>query len=415
MSDPKNTTTSITPADREKAVQENKKNNEARLALRDFLMLPENVSKFSSMLGDREARFYINSVIMQVAFKPELTTCTQESVVKAALQAASLQLSCDESLHQAQLVPYLNKKTNKKEAKFIPHYMGIVNLAQRTGKYRTINWGPITENMTITQDPLTGLHTITGRPDSSKVRGYFSYYEMNNGFRKSEYMTVEEIDAHAKRWAPSYNNEYSSWKDPKKLPFMQQKTVIRKNLKSADLSGKDFAALASVLGEDSDFDPSDFPSPEPSSPPPTKQPRPAPAPVPARQDVVDAIPAKDVERPLDPITLRAWLTSKRDETINVSSDQQRGFMAHLMTLAFAPDKDAEKMYHSCLHFLWGKSSSKELDGPALKVTLDWLNPTKDTGGAYSIDPMAAKELKSIWYEELKEKGQETLPGMEPPQ
>lgn len=222
------------------------------LTVKDLFRRVDVVDRFAELMGARNARTYIGSVLINVANKPELQACTPESILKSALRAASLELSCDESLHQAQLVPYNNKKTGKKDAQLIVHYLGLVNLAQRTGRYKVINYGPIKEGQEITSDPLSGLHTITGRATDKDARtlGYFAYFKMLNGFEKSEYMTVEEIHDHARKFSPSYNSEYSKWKDPKMLPYLEQKTVIRKLMKSADMSGGAGQKLAEALDAD---------------------------------------------------------------------------------------------------------------------------------------------------------------------
>lgn len=211
-------------------------------------------SRFSEIMGSRNAKTYIGSVLILVDSKPELRECDPVSIYKSALRAANLELSCDESLHQAQLVPFNNRKTGKKECTMIPHYLGLVNLATRTGKYKTFNYGPIKEGQTVEVETLSGLIKIVGSPVSkdAKTIGYFAYYKMNNGFEKAEYMTIEEIHEHAKKWAKSYNYDSSAWKDEKKLPAMEQKTVIRKLLKSADMSGTTGQKLAEALEAEDD-------------------------------------------------------------------------------------------------------------------------------------------------------------------
>lgn len=206
-------------------------------------------TRFSEIMGSRNAKTYIGSVLILVDSKPELRECDPVSIYKSALRAANLELSCDESLHQAQLVPFNNRKTGKKECTMIPHYLGLVNLATRTGKYKTFNYGPVKEGQDVQIEPLSGALTITGKPTSkdAKTIGYFAYYKMLNGFEKAEYMTIEEIHEHAKKWAKSYNYDSSAWKDEKKLPAMEQKTVIRKLLKSADMSGSVGQKLAQAL------------------------------------------------------------------------------------------------------------------------------------------------------------------------
>lgn len=228
---------------------------ERQMTVKDLFRRVDVVDRFAEMMGSRNARTFIGSVLIQVSSKPELQACTPESILKSAMRAASLELSCDESLHQAQLVPYNNRKSGKKEAQLIVHYLGLVNLAQRTGRYKVINYGPIKEGQEITADPLSGLHTITGRAErDAKTLGYFAYFKMLNGFEKSEYMTIEEIHDHAKKFSPSYNSEYSKWKDQKMLPYLEQKTVIRRLMKSADMSGTVGQKLAAALEADEVID-----------------------------------------------------------------------------------------------------------------------------------------------------------------
>jgi hypothetical protein len=79
-----------------------------------------------------------------------------------------------------------------------------------------------------------------------------------------------------------------------------------------------------------------------------------------------------------------------------ASSAQLGLMDGMINEAFAPDPEADRIRHSCLKFLWGEASSKKLTGPQVKAMLDWLKPTKDDGGAYTIDPMASQELHAVW-------------------
>jgi hypothetical protein len=53
-----------------------------------------------------------------------------------------------------------------------------------------------------------------------------------------------------------------------------------------------------------------------------------------------------------------------------------------------------------------------MTGPQILAMLDWLKPVKDTGGSYTPDPMAVRELKAVWEAEQIAKGQTVLPGME---
>jgi recombination protein RecT len=183
--------------------------------------------------------------------------CEPESVLRSALRAASLELSCDPALKQAYLVPIRGK------AEFWPHYRGLYNLAQRTGKYLALTVTPVREGQQVFQHNVTGMHYLvirdglmvendqlaklygkgyrevtTGAGDE-KIIGYLGYFKMTNGFEKTVYMSLSEIVEHAEKYAPgNYHNPKSDWNDPKHRPTMEMKTVLRELLRWCDLSGK---------------------------------------------------------------------------------------------------------------------------------------------------------------------------------
>ena len=401
-------TTGNTPADRAKAGAQATQAQDSMLAIRETLLSESSLAMFQSMMSTREARYYVNSVLMTVAYSPQLQLCTRDSILKCAVRAAALEMSCDEGLHQGQLVPY------KGQAKLIIHYLGVVNLAQRTGKFETINWGPIQKGETITFDKLSGIHVITGEPESetAPVLGYFAYFLQKNGYHKSAYMTLHQIHTHAQKWAPSYSTPGSAWNDPKKLPAMEQKTVIRMLMKQADLSGKDKAAqqLAASLADDdfvADEDDSfpaewtDLPDEGQAA---TQTTQAAPAPKPA---------TPETKRPYTPEYLREYLRTKTNEIgIYQARQEETGLMCGMMELAFAPDPNADKIRRSCIRYLFQFDSSKKMKGPQIKACLDWLNAKKDSGGSFSPDPVSVQELHAVWTAAQLEKGQEILPGME---
>ena len=115
------------------------------LTLARYIRQPDQLEKFSNVLGDG-ANAYVQSVLLAVSNSNDLMECTHNSVVRSALRAASLGLSCDPAVKQAWLVPYNRKMKRKnkdgrteeywiKEAQFQPHYLGLRTLAMRTGKY----------------------------------------------------------------------------------------------------------------------------------------------------------------------------------------------------------------------------------------------------------------------------------------
>lgn len=185
-------------------------------------------ARFSQIMGERGASTYISSVLIAVADSYNLQKCAPASIYTSALRAATLRLSVDPGTGQAYLVPY------KGHATLIIGYKGLHDMAVRTNRYRYINVSPIYEGQEVTEDQITGFHSIGGARNGNKVIGWIGAFEMLSkfgGYSKTMYMTVEEIHAHAQQYSKGYDykddkGEYTSlWhKEPEK---MERKTVLR--------------------------------------------------------------------------------------------------------------------------------------------------------------------------------------------
>lgn len=197
--------------------------------IKQTLNSTEIMKRFASFMGESDAKYYINSVILAVANSKDLQECTPQSIVFSALRAASLRLSCDPALGEAYLIPFNNNKKNTKEAAFIPGYKGLRNLCTRTNKYRYINAGKLRNGQQWHEDDLTGKCTILGKAIDNTTQGWFAFFEMFNGYSKGLYMTIEQIHDHAKQYSKTYSNPKSKWqsRDRLEVEAMEKKTVLR--------------------------------------------------------------------------------------------------------------------------------------------------------------------------------------------
>jgi recombination protein RecT len=238
---------------------------------------PAILEKFQHILkGGTNA--YIQSAVLAISDNPKLLECTPQSLVKSALRSATLGLSLDPALRQAFIIPRKLKGTWV--AQFQPHYNGLYQLAQRTGKYHSINVSPIFEGEKVFENVATGLHCfkrqgynilaapndninglddgyrdVTSGKSAAKIIGYLGYFKTINGLEKSVWMTVEEIHAHAQKWAPeNYNSEYGAWNDARKRPTMEMKTVFLALTKFMDLSGERAATLRQAIEAENEDD-----------------------------------------------------------------------------------------------------------------------------------------------------------------
>ncbi len=202
-------------------------NNTKVATIKSLSNSPLIQSKFKDVLGDKAPAF-IASVVGAVNSNYSLQKAEPTSVFAAAMIAATLNLSVVPTLGQAAIVPYKDKGVMK--AQFQIMVRGIVQLAQRTGQYKNINAGEVYEDEYKGYDLLTGdvniVPMFNGQRDHGerdKIVGYFAYIETVTGFKKVEYWSKAQVEAHAMRYSKSYQN--GPWRD--NFDAMAKKTVLK--------------------------------------------------------------------------------------------------------------------------------------------------------------------------------------------
>jgi recombination protein RecT len=190
--------------------------------MRDMLMNPNVKQQFENALGEAAAPF-IASVMEIYSGDSTLVTCDPKQVISESLKAAILKLPVIRSLGFSWIVPY--RKKGVAIPQFQIGYRGYIQLATRTGYYKTINADKVYEGELQNLDKLTGEIAFEGQKKSDKVVGYFAHFVLLNGFSKTLYMTKEQVDAHAKKYSRTYGSEDSIW--VKEYDGMAIKTVLR--------------------------------------------------------------------------------------------------------------------------------------------------------------------------------------------
>jgi len=176
----------------------------------------EDVKKrFQEMLGKKAAGFMV-SVINVVSSNTMLANADRNSILFAAATAASLDLPIDSNLGFAAIVPYNRKMpdgTYKQFAQFQMMWKGFVQLSMRSGQFETISAAPIYEGQVVESNPLTGYKFDFSKKDSDEVIGYAGYFQLVNGFRKTIFMTIDEIKNHGKKYSKTYAKNFGMWVD----------------------------------------------------------------------------------------------------------------------------------------------------------------------------------------------------------
>ena len=188
------------------------------------LLENENIKKrFSEILKENANSFTANLSVM-VSNSQMLSKCEPISVIGCAVVSASLNLPLDTNLGFAYIVPYGTK------AQFQIGYKGLIQLALRTGQYKTIGVTEIYDGQLISENPLTGEYEFDfTKKKSNNIIGYAAYFKMLNGFEKTIYQNKDKVENHAKRFSQTYKRNSGVWVDD--FDGMARKTVL-KNLLS---------------------------------------------------------------------------------------------------------------------------------------------------------------------------------------
>ena len=185
------------------------------------------VKKMNDVLGsEKKASSFISSVISVSQNNKLLRNAEPMSILSSAMVAATLDLPVVPTLGMAYLVPY------KGVCSFQIGYKGILELAMRSGEFRNIIDEVVYDGQLVKKNKFTGEYIFD--EDSIKLDdkgeakpiGVMARFDLINGYSKTIYWSLEEIEAHAKRFSQAYRSGYDS---PWKSDFWQmaKKTVLK--------------------------------------------------------------------------------------------------------------------------------------------------------------------------------------------
>lgn len=193
----------------------------------------------NNTLGDSErAKRFVGAITSAVAVNPELQKCDAGTILAGALLGESLNLSPSPQLGQYYLIPFdcklrgedgkilylkdengQNIKDDKgkwvpvveKRAQFCLGYKGYLQLAMRSGQYKSINVAAVKEGELISWNPFTeklDCNWLDSEDrDSLASIGYAARYEYLNGYSKTIYWSKAKMLAHADKYSPAFSAE----------------------------------------------------------------------------------------------------------------------------------------------------------------------------------------------------------------
>jgi recombination protein RecT len=221
-----------------------------KLTVRSVLQQVNVKARFEEILKDDAAAF-MTSIINITDSSASMSRIGLEnpmSIIRSAAVAAALKLPIEKSLGFAWIIPYGS------EAQFQIGYKGIIQLALRTGQYKTMNVAQVNEGALRHYDFLTEeLDCDSGPVGIGNAIGFAVRFTLVNGFQKTVFYRKEDLLAHGKKYSKTFNN--GPWKTEQDK--MCAKTALKLTLSqwgimSIDMKRANMADQAIVKGDDVD-------------------------------------------------------------------------------------------------------------------------------------------------------------------
>jgi len=197
-----------------------------------------------------DLRRFVKTTMIALSKNPDLQRCTQESIVRSIIEAASVGLEPTGMLNRAWLVPYNNKKKDangkeywENEAQLAIGYEGLIDLSRRSGEVRKVTARVVYEGdeFTIAQGTEERLVHVPAflTEDPLKITHVYCIVTYRDGTTQHEVMTRTQVDGVR---AKAKAKNAMAWTDS--YPEMARKTVVRRAMKYLPLTPEVIEAVA---------------------------------------------------------------------------------------------------------------------------------------------------------------------------
>lgn len=188
--------------------------------------------KLREILG-KNASTFATSVVQITTQNAMLAKAEPSSVVGAAMTAATLNLPLNQSLGYAYIVPFGEKQPDGSyltKAQFQIGYKGFIQLAMRSGQFKTIHASDVRKGEIASRDRLTGEMDFQWIEDDNKrnntpLAGYVAYFRLLNGYEATYFQSIEELNAHGKKYSQTFKKNKGLWATD--FDSMARKTVLK--------------------------------------------------------------------------------------------------------------------------------------------------------------------------------------------
>lgn len=154
--------------------------------------------RLATYMDKADSKAFVMSVLNLYTGDTLLQNCDPNLCLAECMKAAALSLPVARQFGYCYIIPYKDKPS------FQMGYKGWLQLAIRSGVYKSITADVVYKGEIPKFNRVTDEFSLEGEPESEEVIGYFARFELNSGFRKAIYWSRERVIAHAKRYSQAY-------------------------------------------------------------------------------------------------------------------------------------------------------------------------------------------------------------------
>jgi recombination protein RecT len=215
-------------------------------------VLTDVVNKGTRYLKNRDEVLKFTGIFTTEASKnKKMLLCTQESVITALMSCIYFNLIPNTPQGYAYLIPFKNKNNQKQELQFQLGYKGLMELARRSGKIKTLNPELVFPEDTFkveygTERSLIHIPDLSiNRTDTDRYLSVYATAKTTDNEVSFEIINKQEMDRILKfisdKNAGNLGFAWKEWPDR-----MIKKTAIKKLLKYMPQSNEDISLALAI-------------------------------------------------------------------------------------------------------------------------------------------------------------------------
>ena len=218
-------------AQKMEALKERERNMKNNLTIQNVITERSN-ELMNSGLSNQEIKSFQKDAMSIISANPKLAEANQLTLFNAIVKAKQLKLPI--GTDRVYFIPQMNN--GELQVRMDIGYKGYTELAIKSGMYKTLNVSDVREGEIAGRNRLTGEIDWNWIQDDNErsqkeIIGYVAFFELKDGYKKTLYMTMQELEEHLTKYSSAYQsykkngNSRNIWAS--NTDAMYKKTVMK--------------------------------------------------------------------------------------------------------------------------------------------------------------------------------------------